>query len=1511
MEEKETLLARLHESEQRLQHLSRELETEKTVLDTILQAAPIGFAFLDKALRYLRINETLAVINGVSVAQHLGRTLAEVVPDLAPKVETLFRGVLETGKSISLELTGETPKQPGVQRHWSEHIYRVQNAQGETLGLGVMVQEITERKRAELSTKFLLDLSANTRYLSNADDIEYTVIKSLGEHLSATNCTFSRVNIVEGTITVSQQWGDERATDFTGVYHLQDFMPTELIIEQQAGLTVCIAEIARDPRTAPYQTNFAALGIAAILVAPYLEEGVWVGTLTVSCRDAHVWREDEIELAETVLRQVYPLLKRLRTEAALRESEARFRTLAETLPGFVWMDSEGGTNIYMNPRWSEFTGLSVEAARDEGWQQVTHPGDMPRVAERWSQSRRSGEAYELELRHRHKDGSYHWFLAKGLPLKDDNGTITHWVGTSTDIHERKQQEFDASFLLLLSTRLAQLSGAAEIEETVTRLLGEYLAVDRCYSAQVDEETDTFTAFHEWHNADVKSIKGDYHFSDFVAPTFLEQARASQTMVVYDVNTASHTAHAEKFQSAHAFIFVPRLEFGKVVKLFGVSCLAPRVWQANEIGVVESAARQLWPALDKAKAEETLRQSEERYRTLFTSIDEGFSIIEMIFDEAGKPCDYCFLEINPMFEKLTGLKDALGKTAKELVPGLEPHWFDLYGSVALTGESIRFSDESQAMDGRWFEVYASRLGGAESRKVAIVFNNITERKRAEHALLEGEARLSLAVQAGNLGTWDSHLLERKTYWSSEQERLFGLEPGTFDGEFSKYVHSEDRMRVLRKIAEVKASGENYADEFRIVRPDGGVRWLAGRGRVIRDGSGQAVRLIGVNFDVTERKQKELNSNFLLELNRNVRTLSKADDIEQAVIQVLGSYLQVTNCNFSKVDVTKDWLEVCFNYQQGSTVKLEGTYKLSEYIAPEFIRHYAQGEAVAIADVKQDWRTKGYLEKISTLGLKSLLVVPYLNEGRWVAALNLSCNTLRQWRKDELELAETVAAQFIPAIERARTEAVATLLGERFRLTETSAKSFLYEWDVPSGQVWRSEGFEAVTGFRSEDIPNNADWWNERVHPHDVAGAQASQVSLFASGGEYSAEYRVRRKDGAYIYLWDRGRVILDEHGKTKQLLGTSTDITQQKKLELELAETAARLDSTIAFLPLGFCLLSSDYRYIRINSVLADINGLSVEEHLGQKVPELLPQVWKMIEPALRQIEATGEPVLNVEVKHLTDERVWLVSYYPVPDIDGGLLGFGSVALEITERQEALNTLRETNVKLRDLTERQQRFVADAAHELRAPLTSVRGNLDLLTHYPDIPKDEEREMLSDLQQEAVRLSNLVEDLLELARSDSGLKMKKESVNLTEILLSTWQRVQTYNTAHTFELENMPSIQIIGDGDRLKQLALILLENAAKYTPEGGTICMGLAQNKSDALFYIRDTGIGIAKSDLAHVFERFYRADKARTRAEDPGGTGLGLSIAEWIVNGHKGKIWLESEAGQGTTAFVQLPLYSA
>ena len=160
---------------------------------------------------------------------------------------------------------------------------------------------------------------------------------------------------------------------------------------------------------------------------------------------------------------------------------------------------------------------------------------------------------------------------------------------------------------------------------------------------------------------------------------------------------------------------------------------------EEQNLVNSVAEAISTWLERKQAEETLGVSEEKYHNLFNAFDEGFCIIEMIFDADGKPADYRFLEVNESFERQTGLHNAEGKLMRQLAPTHEEHWFEIYGKIALTGEPARFVNEAKALN-RWYDVYAYRVGRPEDRQVAILFNDITLRKQAEERLLKLAAEL---------------------------------------------------------------------------------------------------------------------------------------------------------------------------------------------------------------------------------------------------------------------------------------------------------------------------------------------------------------------------------------------------------------------------------------------------------------------------------------------------------------------------------------------------------------------------------------------------------------------------------------------------------------------------------------------------------------------------------------------------------------------------------------------------
>ena len=162
--------------------------------------------------------------------------------------------------------------------------------------------------------------------------------------------------------------------------------------------------------------------------------------------------------------------------------------------------------------------------------------------------------------------------------------------------------------------------------------------------------------------------------------------------------------------------------------------------------------------ERKHAELKIRESEERYRTLFNSMDEGYCIIEMMFDEHNKPVDYRYMEVNPAYGKQTGLHNVTGKRVRKIVPDHEDHWFEIYGKVALTGEPLRFVNQAKSMGGRWFDVYACRVGQPDNWKVAIVFNDITQRRQSEEALLQ--SLVQFQSHADELGRFNRVALGRE-------------------------------------------------------------------------------------------------------------------------------------------------------------------------------------------------------------------------------------------------------------------------------------------------------------------------------------------------------------------------------------------------------------------------------------------------------------------------------------------------------------------------------------------------------------------------------------------------------------------------------------------------------------------------------------------------------------------------------------------------------------------------------
>lgn len=235
------------------------------------------------------------------------------------------------------------------------------------------------------------------------------------------------------------------------------------------------------------------------------------------------------------------------------------------------------------------------------------------------------------------------------------------------------------------------------------------------------------------------------------------------------------------------------------------------------------------------------------------------------------------------------------------------------------------------------------------------------------------------------------------------------------------------------------------------------------------------------------------------------------------------------------------------------------------------------------------------------------------------------------------------------------------------------------------------------------------------------------------------------------------------------------------------------------------------------------------------------------------------------------------------------------------------------IPLKEAYDKQKQFAADASHELRTPLAVVMSSADLLLADPSIQEPFLREVLEDMKGEVKKMSTLVSDLLIVARSDNNaLKMKIQKFDLGKLLRQNVRMMRPLAEKKEIRLygENLEKVMMTGDEQRIKQLILILVDNAIKYTPAGGDVIVKLEHaDIHSAIFSVQDSGIGIAPEDQQKIFDRFYRVDKARSR--EMGGNGLGLAIATEILKLHEGKIFVDSEPGKGTKFTVELKIKSA
>ncbi|MFD1105135.1 HWE histidine kinase domain-containing protein [Sphingobium olei] len=415
---------------------------------------------------------------------------------------------------------------------------------------------------------------------------------------------------------------------------------------------------------------------------------------------------------------------------------SRFHALATDLLATVTLDTGEWRSV--NPALEQSIGWTAHDLLGKPVVDFIHPFDRQQWLARLHDR---GGALQLEQRVLRGDGQYRT-ISWQLSLFDGD-PLLYCVGR--DLGQIRPDDTPQAFLWRLGAALRDVSDPVAVQDIAQRMLGECLGASGVGYAEDFGDGVHVAVTREWTNG-VPSITGIYRYSDY-GEDLIEALKTGRTCIRPDIPGDPRMSDAEK--AAHAAlglaatINVPLSRDGRAVAVLTVHYDRPHQFTPAEIAIIEATAVRMLVTVERCLPDAALRKSERKYRDLFNSMDEGYCIIQMLYD-GERAVDWRFLEVNPAFEKHNGLVDATGRTIRELQPAIEPKWVEIYARVAESGESLRFEEDSQALEGRTFNLFAFRVGEAEDKTVAVLFQDITEQRQNENRLRQSEERLRVLV-----------------------------------------------------------------------------------------------------------------------------------------------------------------------------------------------------------------------------------------------------------------------------------------------------------------------------------------------------------------------------------------------------------------------------------------------------------------------------------------------------------------------------------------------------------------------------------------------------------------------------------------------------------------------------------------------------------------------------------------------------------------------------------------------